>query len=260
MSRLLWDQELNRRYELGVDRGVFYPKVGTPEPWNGLVSINESSVSDGVSSYYLDGIKYFDEVLNSLTQLTVTAMSAPLGLEEALGNVSVVPGFILTKQKKVEFDFSYRTQIGDNLGYKLHLVYNAVAKPSNKKNVTLSNNNSLEPRSWTISSTPVKISELAPMTQIIFDSTKMVPELLSFLEVILYGDDETPPRLPTIFELSNVFKIFKPYQILYSNLGYSNFTLGIGDVLGTKVDGIFSIFDKSRLKPDLNSNFYRLEH
>ena len=187
-------------------------------------------------------------------------MSAPLGLEEALGNVSVVPGFILTKQKKVEFDFSYRTQIGDNLGYKLHLVYNAVAKPSNKKNVTLSNNNSLEPRSWTISSTPVKISELAPMTQIIFDSTKMVPELLSFLEVILYGDDETPPRLPTIFELSNVFKIFKPYQILYSNLGYSNFTLGIGDVLGTKVDGIFSIFDKSRLKPDLNSNFYRLEH
>lgn len=260
MARLHWNQETHKKYEVGVDRGVFYPKVGLAEPWNGLISVAESSISEGVSSYYLDGVKYYDDVPKTLPKMTITAMVAPSGLQEALGNESVIPGFILTKQKKKEFGFSYRTQLGNGLGYKIHLLYNAIATSSNQKSSTLTDTNNLESQSWVLNTTPITYPGIGFISHIVFDSTKMIPEQLDFLEAIIYGDDKSNPRLPTIFELANLFERFEPYHIIYSSTGYSTFISGMGDLVATKINGILSIFYKSRLKAEENSSFYRLEY
>ena len=63
MSRIMWDQTGERRYESGVDHGVLYQvsEAGlyvAGVPWNGLISVNESPTGAEPSPQYADNIKY----------------------------------------------------------------------------------------------------------------------------------------------------------------------------------------------------------
>lgn len=258
MTRLSWNQDLNRKFEFGVDRGVIYLDDEVSAPWNGIVSVTESQ-SNTITSYYFDGKKNLDVLATTDYKLSLNAFTTPWELNPALGLGSVIPGFILTNQPKTKFDFSYRTQIGNDLGYKIHLVYNASITPSTLNRSTITDSATLESRSWDIRTAPLVYPNQSPSAHIVFDSTKMPPEVLSLLESIIYGTSTSDPRLPTLFELSNIFEVWNPFKIEYNSSGFSLLVSDLGDISATKIDGIFVILQDTRLNLTSNSGFYRLE-
>ena len=57
MAKITWGDSGSRFFEAGLDRGVFYPQVGAGVPWNGLVTVTESTDGGETRPYYLDGLK-----------------------------------------------------------------------------------------------------------------------------------------------------------------------------------------------------------
>ena len=105
MPTLKWDETSQRKAEHGIEKGVFYPENSSGgffggTVWNGLISVNVSRVGQKVSSYYFDGIKYFEKGDNSTVEPTNNAYSVPNEFNEAVGNHAVAPGFTLTRQTR----------------------------------------------------------------------------------------------------------------------------------------------------------------
>lgn len=211
MTKLLWAQPGTKLFEAGVDRGVLYvDDVGVV--WNGLVAVNES-VDGEVASYYLDGFKTYDLPLNQEYIATVEAFTYPDEFAQCEGDVSMTNGLLATNQKKKTFGLCYRTNVGneidsENFGYKLHLVYNATAKASNRSYSTFDNNVSPITFSWDIVARSDVFGDVAPTAHFVVDARKTPEELLRNLEDILYGDDVNAPRLPTADELFFMFEQF----------------------------------------------------
>lgn len=202
MSRIVWDQDGDRFYETGVDQGVLYPKTGengayaTGVAWNGLTAVNESPSGGEPTAFYADNIKYANILSNEDFGFTIEAYTYPEEFEQCDGSASVesVPGMYVTQQRRVEFGFSYRTLIGNDVdgtdkGSKIHVVYNALAKPSSKNHSTVNESPELVTFSWECSTTPVKITNMKPTAHLIFDSTKLTSARWTKLEEILYGKD-----------------------------------------------------------------------
>ena len=261
MTRLSWHQEVNRKFEFGIDHGVLYPENDSAVPWNGLISVNKTPETDGASSYHFDGIKYLEMGSRSTYQGTITAVSHPPEFNDALGNTSVSPGFILTKQQRSKFGLSYRTKIGEDLGYKIHLVYNAVVKSSNIAYEKINATMDVKTLSWTIDTIPSEYSGLNPSSHFVFDSTNMLPGNLEYLETIIYGTEENIARLPTMFELTNIFENWKPYLIDFTDSGTSALIPQdeVGDLAALKIDGIFVPIHTTRLGSTSDPGIYRLE-
>lgn len=258
MARLSWNQDVNKKYELGLDQGVLYLE-DTVVPWNGLVDVTQIPVNDSVSSYYFDGVKYFDKKQETIYQMNVTALTFPDEFLEVIGHQPLVPGFFLTSQEKKKFGLSYRTQIGDGLGYKLHLVYNAIVKTTSIKHTTIKDVTDIQTQSFIVDTVPLPYDGRNPSSYIVFDSTNADPEAFTFLEHILYGSEESLPRLPNIFELSNIFEYWKPFKVEYDSSGFSTLFPEFGDLFKTRIDGLFLHNQLERLKVTSTPGIYRLE-
>ncbi len=61
MAVLVWDNIGERTFQTGIDRGVLYLQDGTSVPWNGIIELEESYVSE-LKSYYLDGAKFLESL------------------------------------------------------------------------------------------------------------------------------------------------------------------------------------------------------
>lgn len=259
MARLVWTPE-QKKYEFGVDHGVLYPQTGPGVVWNGLINVEESFVGGEVDSYYFDGIKYIDKVSPKNYQATVTAFSAPGEFSSCVGDKSVIPGFVLTRQPRTRFSFSYRTQLGDGIGYKIHLVYNAIASNTAKGYSTTKSSISANQYSWKIDATPPWNNTYRPSAHFIIDSTKINPDTLAVIEDILYGTETLSPRLPTIESLLDLIQLWSPLILNVQVVtGLSTLTAGNGDLYKTKVDGINRALPATRLQPSLISGLYRME-
>lgn len=205
MTALVWDQAGERRYETGVDRGVLFPPDGVAVPWNGLVSVSENTSRD-VKSYYIDGIKYLDRHIPGSYAAKLSAFTYPDALDELFGISEFVPGVNLHDQRSKLFNFSYRTKIGNDLegedhGYKLHIVYNILANPSDFSYETLADTVSAKPFEWDLSGTPMNMFGIRPTAHISLDSRRIDPAMLEILETQIYGDDTTDPNLPNLVDL-----------------------------------------------------------
>jgi hypothetical protein len=264
MTKLLWHQEQNR-YEFGVDRGVFYSQVDSDKyangvVWNGLTSVEESPEGGKTASYHFDGNKYLDIVEPRNYSAKLSAYSAPIQASEAIGDKLVVPGFILTRQARIRFGLSYRTFIGEDLGYKIHIVYNILATPKNRDYPTI--NESVEPSifTWDINAVPTKSFGYRPSAHYILDSTKIPIEVLQTIESIIYGTDETVPRLPSIGELIDIIIEWNPLLIIPQSLtGLAELVSGSGDLYTTKIDGLNRALPQTRLYKSPIDGLYRLE-
>jgi hypothetical protein len=158
MTVLEWDKIGDRRYETGVDRGVLFLPDGPAVPWNGLTSVTET-LSREVKSYYVDGTKFMDHHVPGSYSAKLAAFTYPDELETLLGMTEYAPGVFLHDQRTKLFHLSYRTLIGNDVdgtdhGYKVHVVYNILAIPSDKTMNSLSNQVSVEPFEWDLSGTP----------------------------------------------------------------------------------------------------------
>lgn len=214
MAKLVWDKTGDRLYETGVDRGVLYPisAEGTyPKgvAWNGLTAVSESPSGAEANPFYADNIKYLNLMSAEDFGGTIEAYTYPTEFGECNGEVSLAKGAYIAQQTRKTFGLSYRTIIGNDIvgneyGYKLHLVYGALAAPSERANNTI--NESPEPMtmSWEFSTTPVNVAGFKPTAHLFINSTEIEAAKLTALETILYGNTETEARLPLPDEVARI--------------------------------------------------------
>lgn len=199
MSKLVWDKTDERIFETGVSNGVLYPYNKTSKNydsgvvWNGLTNVTEKPSGAEATPLYADNIKYLNLMSAEEFGATVEAYTYPDEFAECNGEASLATGVVAGQQKRKAFGMSYKTKIGNaddpEAGYKLHLVYGALAAPSEKAYATVNDSPEAITFSWDISTTPVEVPGLKPTAMLTIDSTKVDSAKLAELEDILYGCD-----------------------------------------------------------------------
>lgn len=210
MAALTWDNTGERLYETGVDRGVLYTYdsttklYGTGVAWNGLTGITEAPSGAEPTPQYADNIKYLNLMSAEEFGFTIEAFTYPEEFELCDGTASPVAGLTVAQQARRTFGLSYRSLIGNDVdaqdhGYKIHLIYGALASPSEKSRTTVNDTPEAMTFSWTATTTPVALPadlKMRPTAHIVADSTKMTAGNLASLEAVLYGDESESAALP----------------------------------------------------------------
>ena len=215
MSRLVWDQTGERLYETGVKMGVLYPQESGAYPkgvaWNGLTAVTESPSGAEATALYADDTKYLSLMSAEEFGATIEAYTYPDEFAQCDGSAEIADGVSIGQQKRKAFGLCYRTVLGNDTdnndyGYKLHLIYGALAAPSEKAYATINDSPEAITFSWEVSTTPVSVEGFKPTASITIDSTKADPTKLKALEDILYGATETEARLPLPNEVATLMK------------------------------------------------------
>lgn len=206
MAKLAWDRTGERFYETGVDRGVLYLPDSRGAyvngvAWNGLVSVSESPSGAEPNAQYADNIKYLNLFSAEEFGATIEAFTYPDEFAQFDGLGVPTPGVAVGQQSRRGFGLSYRSKVGndidgDDYGYKIHLIYGAMASPSEKAYNTVNDSPEAITFSWEISTTPVAVTGMKPTSIITIDSTKVDATTLAALEDILYGTTGVDPALP----------------------------------------------------------------
>lgn len=235
MARLTWDQTGERRYETGVDHGVLYvydantTQYNEGVAWNGLTTVTNSPTGAEPNAIYADNIKYLNLISAEEFGATIEAYTYPVEFEQCDGSVTN-NGISLGQQARRPFGFAYRTRVGndtqgDQFGEKIHVIYNALATPSESSYNTVNDSPEAITFSWTISTTPVPFDQngdyrdLRPVSRMSFDSTKMPESAYDTLRDILWGTDSQEPRLPEPSELLQLLNFTVPDSANPSNPG-----------------------------------------
>jgi hypothetical protein len=207
MAALTWDDVGDKLYETGVDHGVLYLPdssgvYNTGFAWNGLTTVTESPTGAEPSAQYADNIKYLNLVSAEEFGGTIEAFTYPEEFAQCDGTELPSPGVALGQQIRKMFGMSYRTKVGNDVdgmdfGYKLHLLYGALAAPSEKAYATVNDSPEAISFSWDISTTPVPVTDYKPTSLIVVDSTVVDSSDLAALEDLLYGAGATEAALPT---------------------------------------------------------------
>lgn len=214
MSKLVWDKTGERLYETGVRQGVLYLQAaGGTYPkgvaWNGLTNITETPSGAEATALYADDIKYLNLISAEELGGTIEAYTYPDEFAECDGSASLTAGVYIGQQDRKSFGLCYRTTLGNDVesnahGYKLHLIYGALASPSEKAYSTINDSPEAITFSWEFNTTPVNVTGHKPTASITIDSTKVDTTKMAALEKILYGDAEVEPRLPLPDEVAQI--------------------------------------------------------
>lgn len=266
MTQLSWGNPGERRYEAGVDRGVLYTNTGVP--WNGLISVDEGSEGGDVIPYYLDGIKYRNRVTKEEFTATINAFTYPDEFEECDGTGLLEEVFGVGQQERREFGLSYRTKLGNDAaglkyGYKIHLVYNALATPSTKTFNTLNDDPEASNFSWDVTTRPIPIPGLAYSAHITINTTKLDPFIVELIEHELYGTATTNPTLISPSRLAEIYRNAIE-EVLIQPDAITGLAILIDeeenpDLRGLANTGIFRSTSGSRLEETGTPGLYTLE-
>ena len=213
MPKIKWDQTGERYYETGVSKGVLYPYANNAYAkgvaWNGLTNVSESPEGAEATPLYADNIKYLNLMSAEEFKATIEAYTYPDEFAACNGEASLEEGVSIGQQKRSQFGLSYQTKIGNDvdseLGYKIHLVYGALAAPSEKAYATVNDSPEAITFSWEISTTPVEVPGFKPTASLVIDSTKVDKAKLAEFEKMLYGDESTEAKLPLPSEVAALF-------------------------------------------------------
>lgn len=198
-GRLVWDATGERLYETGVSQGVLYVQDSTGKypkgvAWNGLTGVTESPSGAEATPLYADDIKYLNLMSAEEFGATIEAYTYPDEFSECDGSAELATGVTIGQQDRKAFGLCYKTVVGNdvdsnNHGYKLHIIYGAMASPSEKAYATINDSPEAITFSWEVTTTPVNVSGFKPTASLCIDSTKVVSGKLTALEDILYGKD-----------------------------------------------------------------------
>lgn len=216
MAKLKWDETGERLYETGLKKGVLYPADDKGEypkgvAWNGLTKVTENPSGAETTALYADDIKYLELMSAEEFGMTVEAYMYPDEFMECDGSAELSPGVVIGQQKRKRFGLAYRTALGNDVanedyGYKLHLIYGALASPSSKDYETVNDSPNAVTFSWEATTTPVNVDGHKPTSTVIIDSTKVSKEKLAALEDILYGSADKEARLPLPDEVITILE------------------------------------------------------
>ena len=209
MAKIKWDEAGKHFYETGVSKGVLYVMSDTPGTyekgvaWNGLSSVSESPTGAEVSAIYADNIKYLNLMSREEFEGSIEAYTYPDEFMACDGSASPenAKGFVVGQQDRKTFAFCYQTKVGNDLnpeaGYKIHIIYGALASPSERSYETVNDSPEAMTFSWDITTTPVAVTGFKPTAHVELDSTKIEKAKLEKIEAKLYGTDE-PSGEPTL--------------------------------------------------------------
>ena len=213
MSKIVWDQTGERLYETGVKQCVLYVQEGGTYPngvaWNGITAVTESPSGAEATPLYADDTKYLNLMSTEEFGATIEAYMYPEEFEQCDGSASLAKGVNIGQQSRKTFGLCYRTTVGNDIvnndyGYKLHIIYGALAAPSQKAYATINDSPEAITFSWEVSTTPVAVTGHKPTASVTIDSTKVDAEKLAALEEILYGTEEKEARLPLPDEIAEL--------------------------------------------------------
>lgn len=207
MAKLLWDQLGERVAESGVDQGVLFA-FGTSSfnkgvAWNGLTSVNEAPTGGEPSPFYADNKKYLELISAEEFAGSIGCYTYPSEFQACLGEVELETGMVVTQQTHKMFAFSYRTKMvndtsGMDYGFKIHIVYNALAGVTARDHTTMNESPELEELSFDFTTTKVDVTGGKPTAHLVLDSTKFteatMPKLQSIMDK-LYGTVALEPTL-----------------------------------------------------------------
>lgn len=215
MAKLIWDASGERFYETGVKNGVLYVQEAGAYPkgvaWNGLTAVTESPSGAEATPLYADDIKYLNLMSNEEFGATIEAYTYPDEFMVCDGSAALVEGVYIGQQPRKAFGMCYRTVLGNDVasndyGYKLHLIYGALAAPSEKAYATINDSPEAITFSWEVTTTPVNVTGHKPTASLVIDSTKVEAEKLAALEAVLYGSESEEARLPLPDEVLEIVK------------------------------------------------------
>ena len=216
MSKLVWDATGERKYETGVRNGVLYVMgEGGTYPkgvaWSGLTAVTESPSGAEATALYADDTKYLNLISAEEFGATIEAYMYPDEFAECDGSATLAAGVTIGQQPRKTFGMSYRTVYGNDVdneryGYKLHLIYGAVAAPSEKAYATINDSPEAITFSWEIKTTPVNVTGHKPTALLTIDSTKVDAAKLKKIEDILYGTEDLEARLPLPDEIIQILQ------------------------------------------------------
>ena len=214
MAKLVWDESGKRLYETGVEKGVLYVQGENGQyeqgvAWNGLTAVTESPSGAEPTALYADDIKYLELFSAEEFGATIEAYTYPAEFEACDGSASLGEGVTIGQQDRKAFGLCYRTVVGNDVkgnehGYKIHLVYGAKAKPSEKAYATVNDSPEAVTFSWEVTTTPVNVAGFKPTASVTIDSTKVTPEKLKLIEDKLYGTASEEATLPLPDEIKQI--------------------------------------------------------
>lgn len=228
MTKVVWDAVGERLYETGVKNGVLYPQDSSglyPQgvAWNGITAVTESPSGAEPNPLYADNIKYLNLISSEEFGATIEAYTYPDEFAECDGSGALAVGVKVGQQKRKAFGLCYKTAIGNDVdaadhAYKLHLIYGAMAAPSEKAFATINDSPEAITFSWEVSTTPVAVTGFKPTASIEIDSSKVSAVNLAALEDILYGTSGAEPYLPLPDEVAAIFAGAAPSAIALSSI------------------------------------------
>lgn len=229
MSRIKWDNIGEKTYETGVKQCVLYtvtPKTGVYEhgvAWNGISTVDEKPTGGEPTEIWADDQKYLNIPGTEKYEAAIKAYSYPDEWKKCDGSAEIAPGVFIGQQNKRSFGLSYITVKGNDIdyneyGYVIHIIYGAMASPSQKTHSTINESPDAVEMSWDMKTTPVPVTGYKPTATLEFDSTKVPEAAMRAIEAVLWGTDGIPAsegqgaveateaRLPLPDELLEIIK------------------------------------------------------
>lgn len=213
---LVWDKTGERLYETGVSKCALYPQSTDGSyplgvAWNGITAVNKNPSGAEATALYADNIKYMSILSTEEFAATIEAYMYPDEFAECDGSAELLKGVKIGQQKRKAFGLAYRTELGNDvegtdLGYKLNLIYGALAAPSDESNSSVNGTPEAKTFSWSVSTTPVNVAGRKPTATVEIDSTKVDPKKMAAIEKVLYGDENADPRLPLPDEIKSIME------------------------------------------------------
>ena len=206
MAKLIWDKVGERFYETGVSNCALYvyddktQGFGAGVAWNGITSITETPSGAEANAIYADNIKYLSLLSAEEFGASIEAYTYPEEFEECDGSAAIAPGVMVGQQARKKFCLAYKTIKGNDIqndayGYKLHLIYNCNAAPSERAYSTINDSPEAIAFSWEISTTPVAVTGHKPTSILTIDSAKVEADKLASVEEALFGGDSAEAKI-----------------------------------------------------------------
>lgn len=215
MAKIIFDEVGKHFYETGVKNCVLYPRDNQGAyplgvPWNGVTSIGEKPSGAEATPLYADDMKYLNLVSAEEFGATIEAYTYPDEFSLCDGSAEIADGVLVGQQARKPFGLVYKTVLGNDtsgndLGYKLHIIYNAMAAPSERSYATINDSPEAMTMSWELTTSPETVTGKKPTASITIDSTKADAAKLALLEKELFGDTNIVPNLPLPDDIAAMF-------------------------------------------------------
>lgn len=235
--KIIWDATGEKFAEAGIKNGVLFPMAGNGAygagvAWNGLTSVGEAPTGAEASPFYADNQKYLEIMSAEEFAGTIGCYTYPDAFKECIGEGTLVTGVSVGQQSHSKFGFSYRTEIvndteGVDFGYKIHLVYNALAGISSRDHTTINDSPAFEELSFDFTATKVNVTGAKPTAHLVIDSSKVDAATMAALETILYGAAGVDPRLPLPDEIKDLFVGGAPSALALSSIVPADAATGV---------------------------------